>query len=302
MDRCSQLIADKCTSLLAGLIQNSRPITLDRLTFGASLKYLVLNDPNISVEITSPNTFEVYESQHGLVIANGPALSQAKLADFFLGSTRIRKQYEAVLKLKNSGAPTAWLLISAYYCAFFACIELCKLLNRISFGLESDDLDIMKIKATGSFHAEFFASGNSNFVGTEYAGKLQFRSSGAKPHAAAWENAQFVLRSLYSAKAWPDANRLLELLSDAEYSPSRIRNSWNYKRSDYFGNIGEIKGVEFKKLVGNPEGAAAWLTRGRGRLNSQEPCIIAVLCESLSVAVIDAARRGSELLRQASAY
>lgn len=301
MDRCSQIIADKCTSLLADLIKNSNPISLDRLTFGASLKYLILNDPNITVEITSRNSFDVYESQHGLIVANGPALSQARLSDFFLGSSRVRKQYEAVIKLRDSGGPTAWLLVSAYYCAFFACIELCKLLNRTSFSMEGDDIDTLRTKAIGPFHAQFFSDANTNFVGIEYAGKLQFHSSGAKPHAAAWDNAQLALRSLYSAKAWPEANRLLELLSDAEYSPSRIRNSWNYKRSDYFGSLGETKGKEFRKLVGNPEGASAWLARGRGRLNSQEPCIIAVLCEALSAAVIDAARRGGELLRQANA-
>lgn len=300
MDRCSQLIADKCTSLLAGLVQHSNPVILDQLTFGTSLKYLVLNDPNISVEITSPTSFDVYEVQNGLIVANGPALSQARLSDFFLGSTRVRKQYEAVIKLRDSGAPAAWLLVSAYYCAFFACIELCKLLNRISFSMESDDLNVLRTKATGPFHAQFFAAMNNNFIGVEYAGKLQFRSSGAKPHAAAWENAQLALRSLYSGKPWPDAYRLLELLSDPEYSPSRIRNSWNYKRSDYFGSLGEKNGREFRKLIGNPESAIAWLVRGRGRLNPLEPCIIAVLCEALSAAVIDAARRGSELLHQAN--
>jgi len=301
VDRCSQFIADRCTSLIADLVQQSHPNALNRLSFSTSLKYLVLNDPNISVEITSPTSFDVYESQHGLVIANGPALSQARLSDFFLGSTRVRKQYEAVLKLKDAGAPTAWLLISAYYCAFFACIELCKLLNRVSFGMEDDDLATLRTKAIGPFHAQFFAAAPNNFVGVEYAGKLQFRSSGAKPHTAAWDSAQFALRNLYAPKAWPDANRLLDLLSDADYSPSRIRNTWNYKRSDYFGSLGEAKGLEFKKLVGNPEGAAAWLARGRGRLNAQEPCIIAVLCEALAAAVIDAARRGGDLLRQANA-
>ena len=300
MNRCSQIIADKCTSLIATLVSQCQPFTLDRLSFGTSLKYLVLNDPNITVEITSATTFEVYESQHGLVVANGPALSQARLADFFLGSVRVRKQYDAVLKLRDSGAPAAWLLISAYYCGFFACIELCKLLNRVSFGLEEDDLAILQTKAIGPFHAQFFAAAPNNFIGVEYAGKLQFRSSGTKPHAAAWESALLALRSLYAPKGWADANLLLEMLSDPDYSPSRIRNAWNYKRAAVFGPLGETKAAEFRKLIGNPDGVAGWLTRSRGRLDVQEPCIVAVLCESLSAAVTDAARRGGELLRNAN--
>jgi hypothetical protein len=301
VNRCSQVIADKCTALIANHISQSQPFTLDRLSFGASLKYLVLHDPSITIEITSPTSFDIYESQHGLVVANGPALSQARLADFFLGSTRVRKQYDAVLKLRDSGAPTAWLLISAYYCAFFACIEICKLLNRVSFGLEEDDIATLQIKSIGPSHAQFFAAAPNNFVGVEYAGKLQFRSSGAKPHSAAWESALLALRSLYAPKGWSDANLLLEILSNPDYSPSRIRNAWNYKRTDYFGTLGETKGAEFKKLIGNSNSVAGWLTRNRGRLDVQEPCIIAVLCELLSTAVTDAARRGGELLRNANA-
>ncbi len=264
------------------------------------MKYLILNDPNISVEITSPNSFDVYDSQNGLIIADGPALSQARVADFFLGSTRVRKQYDAVLKLRNSGAPTAWLLTSAYYCAFFACIELCKLCNRISFGLEADDLGTLRNKATGHFHADFFADPPGNFIGVESAGKLQFRSSGAKPHAVAWESALLALRRIYAGKGWPDANCILTILSDPDYSPSRIRNKWNYKRSDYYGASGETEGRAFKKLIGNPVGAAAWLSQCKGRFNVHEPCIVAILCELLSAAVIDAAHRGTVLLRQAN--
>lgn len=274
---------------------------LDRLAFRSTLKYLVLNDPNISVEITSPNSFEVYESQHGIVVGDGPALSQARLADFFMGSARVRKQYEAVIKLRDSGAPAAWLLVSAYYCAFFACIEMTKLFDRISFSVEEDDIAVLRAKAVGQYHAQFFAGQNSNFVGMKHAGKIRFRASGARPHAVAWENARFALNTLYSTKAWPEAVRLLELVSDADYSPSRIRNSWNYKYSDYYGSRGEAKALEFKKLVGNPAGASAWLGRIKGRINPQEPCIVAVLCEALSAPVIDASSRGAELLRQAGA-
>lgn len=298
VDRCSQLISDRCTSLLANLIQKSYPVTLDKLSFRTSLKYFIINDPSISVEITSPTSFEIYESHHGLIIADGPSLSQARISDFFLGSLRVSKQYDAVLKLKNAGAPAAWLLISAYYCAFFSCIEICKLLNRVSFSMEDDDIKTLRIKATGKSHAQFFTAPPHNFIGIEYAGKIQFRSSGTKPHATAWDSARLALQDIYSSKGWPDADKLLKILNDSEYSPSKIRNTWNYKRSDFFGTIGETNCVELRKLIGNPEGAAAWLARNRGRIDAQDPCIIAVLCELLSAAVIDAAHRGGELLRQ----
>lgn len=296
MNRCSQVLADKCTTTLANFIQLSRPIQIDRLTFNTSFKYLILNDPNISVQITNPTSFEVFESSHGLIVPNGPAISEARLSDFLVGSTRVRKQYETVLQLRNSGTSAAWLLVSTYYCAYFACIELCKIVNRTALSFEEDDLASLAVKAVGADHAQFFINGNANFVGVEHAGKIVFRSVGTKPHQAAWENACHALRLVLGSKGWPDANQYITLLTD--YSPSRIRNTWNYRRSDYFGSAGEQRAREFRKLVGNPEGSAAWLKRTGGLVEPQDPCIVAVLCEALTAAVSDAAIRAGELVRQ----
>lgn len=102
-------------------------------------------------------------------------------------------------------------------------------------------------------------------------------------------------------KGWPDANHYIGLLENPDYSPSRIRNTWNYRRSDYFGNAGETRAREFRKLVGNPEAAALWLKRTSGRMEPLDPCIIAVLCEALTGAVADAGRRAGELVTQAAA-
>lgn len=300
MNRCAQVLADTCTGALAKMIERSQPIQIDRLTFNSSLKYLLLNDPNISVEIASPTSFDVFESHVGLIVPNGPAISGARLSDFLLGSMRVRKQYDAVLRMRNDGVPAAWLLVSAYYCAYFACIELCKLVNRISISLEEDELSSLRVKAVGPDHARFFESGQTNFIGVERAGKLVFRAVGTKPHAVAWENALDAVRQVFDAKGWVDANQYIEILKNPDCSPSRIRNTWNYRRSDFFGQIGETRAREFRTLIGNHEGATAWLRRTGGRTEPLDPCIVAVLCETLSSAVAEAGQRAGELVRQAA--
>lgn len=274
---------------------------MDRLTFNASLKYLLINDHRISVNIKSPTCFEVYESNLGHIVANGPAIAEARLSDFLLGSVRVRKQYETVLKMRENGASAAWLLVSAYYCAYFACIELCKVINRISLSFEQDEFSSLRIKAVGPDHARFFESGLSNFVGTEYAGKLVFHSVGTKPHAAAWENALHAFRQELGTKGWIDADQYIQLLNNPDYSPSRIRNTWNYRRSDYFGQLGENQAREFKRLIGNHDGSSAWLKRTGGRVDFLDPCIVAVLCETLGMAVLDAGRRAGQLINQRQA-
>lgn len=299
MNRCSQVLADKCTTTLAGFIRSSGAIKIDHLTFNGSLKYLMLCDPSISVVITGASSFEIYESSLGMIVPNGPAISQARLSDFLLGVTRVRKQYEDVLRLKACGASAAWLLVSTYYCAYFACVELGKIMNRIPMSLEDSDLYSLACKAVGTDHAAFFAAKHTNFVGSEHAGKLIFRSIGTKPHQAAWENALYVLRQVLGGKGWTDANYYIDLLENAELSPSRIRNTWNYRRPDYFGNSGERQASEFKKLVGNSPGATEWLKRTKGLVAPLDPCIVAVFCEALASAISDAGHRAGELVRQA---
>ena len=300
MNRCAQTLADHCIRGLATYLGQCGPIQIDRLTFNSSLKYLLINERKISIEISAPNRFEAYEGDHGLVVPNGPAISEARLSDFILGSARVRKQYEAVLRMKDErGVPAAWLLVSAYYCAYFACIELCKLVDRISVSFEPEELGSLKYKAVGKDHAAFFASGQMNFVGAEHAGKLVFNAVGAKPHAAAWSNALIAMRHVFAGKGWPDAGHYIAMLEDVDCSPSKIRNTWNYRRSDYFGKLGESEAREFRSLIGNHKGATAWLDRKKGKTKPLDPCGVAVLCEVLSSAVSDAGQRAGVLISQA---
>ncbi len=297
MNRCSQVVADALTKRMAELSQFASLNQLDKLSFNSSLKYLMVNDPKLTVEITSKNSFEIYESEFGLVVDNGPALSQARLADFFLGANRVKNQYSTIAKLRASNAPVAWIIVSAYYCAFFAAIEMCKLLSRISLSIDGGDIEGLKIKAIGADHSAFFDNSPGSFVGIENAGKLQFSSSGTKPHEAAWINVRIVINKLLGEFSWMDAKSLMLLFEDTFNNPSKIRNHWNYKRSDYYGPAGERAGHQFIQIIGNQSGAMAWLERSRGRCNALEPCVIAVFCELFSSAVIDAAERGRYILR-----
>lgn len=300
MNKCTQTISDRCTQILAGYVTCGKFTLSDKLSFSSTLKFSIINDPFISIDIDSPTEFSISESVGGYILSNSSAIAEARIADFLLGAGRVQRQYDDILRMKANGTNTAWLLVSTYYCAYFSCIEICKLFDRISMSFEQDDISDMMIKATGPYHAQFFSSGNTNFVGSEYAGKIVFRSVGAKPHTAAWDNVLYSVRKIFSKKSWPEADRYIDILSNNAYSPSRIRNSWNYKRSDYFGSTGDEIGIEFKKLIGNSGGATSWLNRKFPKIDIQDPCIVAVLCEAMAPAVIEAARRTREIMRQAA--
>lgn len=302
MDKCTQTISDKCTQVLAGYVGTSNIVVSDKLSFSSSLKYSILNDPGISVDVESASEFSIYENQQGLIVPNSAIVAEARVADFLLGAARVRKQYEDLARMKDSGTSAAWLLVSTYYCAYFSCVEIGKLFNRISISFEKSDFQSLAAKSSGVHHKELFSaenlsSENLNFVGGDYAGKIKFRSIGARPHSAAWSNILYAMKAIFAKKVWPESERLIGLLANDQVSPSRIRNDWNYKRSDYFGSSGEVNGAEFKKLIGNNGAAVSWMARRYQSLSASDPCIVAFLCESLAPAVIDAAQKIRGVIR-----
>lgn len=298
MDRCTQTLADKCVALLAELAEAGAFVGYDKLNYAASFKNLLLSDPFISVEIDSPSSFSVFQLEGGIISSKSSAIASARVSDFLMGAMRVKRQYEDLGKMKEAGTGAAWLLVSAYYCAFYACIEISKLFDRIPMSFERDDLMALAYKATGSSHADFFALNNNNFVGHLRAGKIVFNSIGAKPHALAWDNILIAIKKIFERKDWAEIGKYQLLLSEENYSPSKIRNTWNYKRSDYYGKSGDSFGIEFKKLIGNPGGAMGWLERRAPHIAALDPCIVIVLCEFLAPAVINAAQRTNVILQQ----
>ncbi len=296
MGRVSEVISDRCTRVLSDLASRSGQLTLETLTFNATLKYSICQDNRIAVDIIDDSSFEVYEVEYGDPVDNSTVLAEARLADFFLGAARVKRQYETVLQLRNSNN-SAWLLVSAYYSAFFACIELAKMFGRISFSIDEGDAYDLKVKSTGASHAAFFSKGHTNFVGVERAGRLRFNAIGTKPHHFAWDSASRVLKSIFINRNWSDASNFVAMLENQDCAPSKIRNTWNYKRADYFGVAGDQRAKEFRKLIGNVDGAQAWIEQRGSNPDSLDPCVVAVMAETLASAVIVASLRGKTIVR-----
>lgn len=296
VNRCAGAISDACTSELARLIRIAGNLELDRLTFRSSLKYGILYDPALSVTILSQSSFEVCELAGGVVRSESPALAAARVSDFLLGAMRVRRQYETLLGLREITSASAWLVVTAYYCAFFSVVEICKLFDRISASFTKDDLEILAPKAAGIHHAAFFQAGHNNFVGQARAGRLIFSSIGTRPHAAAWQNALRITDNIFKKHGWLDASHYISLLEKESQSPSAIRNEWNYKRADYYGQLGETQATNFKKIIGNPKSAHSHLCQTRGVFADFDPSVIAILCEIFHFAVVEAAGRAGAII------
>lgn len=292
MERSSQVLSDFCVKKLAAAQDSSlESLEIQSLSYKHSLKYSILHQGQIKIEIKSATSFAIFEGESDVPTADGQIIAEARLTDFLLGANRVKTHYQDLIKAKDAHVSSAWLLVTAYYCCFFSCIELLKFNNHIQLGFDPDDLSLLEPRATGPEKAAFFQGNTLNFVGRIKANKIVFESNGSKPHTSAWFQLKILIESLFGTKSWQETDMLCKILLNPILNPSRVRNNWNYKRADYFGATGEQFGIPFKKLLGNSKGAAEWLIKNGATANADDSARIAALCELIAPSIIDAYNR-----------
>lgn len=289
MRRASQLLSDLCVKRLADAKEKTSLESLKSTpSYKSSFKYSLLHETQIKVEINSATSFSIFEGETDLPTVDGEAILEARFTDFLLSANRVKIQYQDLIKAKESHSSSAWLLVTAYYCGFYACIELLKIVNRIPLGLDIEDLSTLQPRATGTSKAAFFDGKPLNFIGQNYANKIVFESSGSKPHQYAWSQLNSLLKEVFHGKDWQEVEALRMILSDPLLNPSKIRNNWNYKRADYYGSAGERFGVQTRKLIGNLPSATDWIIQNGTSAAQDDSSRIVAICEILTRAVIDA--------------
>jgi hypothetical protein len=291
--RAASFLSDQCVSRFANLVEASGRRDFDKVRGNSKLKEAICSDPLIRAEVLSGTSFCVYELDEFGEKTCGPIINSALIEDFIIGCRRVSEQYKSLLSAKQSRVSIAWMLVTAYYCAFFSSIEISRLYGRFSAYYDPSDLCGIMGKCTLNQHAtEFFERPPSNYIGKTNGNRIVFTSAGQKPHAFAWSNFGTVLREAYSGRSWIDAQNLIAIVT-AQNNPSVVRNDWNYKFADRFGPAGERLGRSFPKLIGNKDGVSAWLKNTdwlkRGDQGVAES--IAALCETSSTAIIEASTR-----------
>ena len=285
------VLTDKCTSRFTRLVDASGQTDFRQTRGNFRLKEAIISDPLIRVEINSATSFSVYEQDASGEKCCGPIISTSVIEDFIIGCRRVNAQSRGLLAAKSAGVSIAWLLVTAYYCAFFSSIEISRLFGRISVHLDDSDLSALMRKCKlGGVADDFFKHPIQNFTGKMDEQKITFSSAGQKPHAFVWSNFGVVLKEVYKERGWIDAQNIIAIVTgERTPNPSAIRNEWNYKFADRFGPAGENMGRSFSKLLGNKDGISSWLKNTDWQKRGDEGIAdsIAALCETSSAAVID---------------
>ncbi|BCQ60786.1 hypothetical protein PBOI14_25360 [Pseudomonas sp. Boi14] len=287
-------LEDNCVAAIASLAEVSQRTDYSRITYNDGLKYSILYDPLVEITVESSTSFSISERIDGDLTLYGPSICEGRLVDFVLGAKRVKAQYDNLLSSKNSNVNTGWLIVTAYYSAFFAAIEMARLHGLLPMSLAAGDIGLLLSKIAGpdELVQEFSNSPPQNFVGEISGNKIIYRSSGAKPHVAAWDQVRkHILKGVVDKTGWIEAVILMYFLSGERSwkHPSDLRNEWNYKRADLF--IKNNLGIQFRKLIGNADGGQKWLTQIKHADAENQISILAALAETLCTPITKSLER-----------
>lgn len=216
------------------------------------------------VKVVSKSVFEVVVSVDDYL--------ESLLSELYFGSVRIDAQCKNVDILKQQEAQPAWIIVTAYYAAYFMAVEISKASGRFVLNLNNEELTSL-LEAIPALEKQniIIDSNNTFFVLVEHGEfqnhvKLRLTKSGAKPHQMTWSNFKTILGEIKNI----DEKRFvyLDLIKNVLSSeingwelPSNIRNEWNYSSSSYFGNKGNELAKTFSSIISSSKSTFGWASK-----------------------------------------
>lgn len=241
-----------------GLRSEDKP---QQYKYGHTVKS-ILSDTSAHREVSflSPSLFQI-------TIAAGE-YTQAIFNDLYFGHMRISEQCKNLEHLLNSNARPAWVLVTAYYAAYFMANDISKANGRFVTNLSEADLIGILSTQTKSFQDTVTVEVNNPFFVTVEHGQmsgeitLTLRKSSPKPHQITWSNfSQIANKIKINDERLTYLTLLKSIISseDSEWeTPSTVRNTWNYSQSNYFGEKGDEIGKTFSSIIKSPKSTFSW--------------------------------------------
>jgi hypothetical protein len=233
----------------------------------------ILSDASFDREVSFLST-----SILQITIAAGE-YAQAIFNDLYFGHVRISEQCKNLEHLLKSDAQPAWMLVSAYYAAYFMVNDISKANGKFIINLSEGDFVGILATQQPSFRSTVTVETNNPFFVTVEHGQmsgeitLTLRKSSPKPHQIAWSNFNQIVNKIKISDERLPYLMLLKAIISPEGSgweiPSAVRNTWNYSQSNYFGEKGDEIGKIFTSIIKSPGSTFGW-ARNNNLKPSQE--------------------------------
>lgn len=265
--RAAHYIADEYRKKIAQLVEDYGSNNFPIVTWKDSLKYALLHDHSIKVDIVSPTCFDIYCEIGGIREINTTNILSSRISDYISNSRRIKQQYKTAEAMsKNPSMAAPWILVSTYYSSFFAANKLLRLYDQLPLGLDGDEFYNLSIKAISTYGCnieEFISRRPRNFIGKINGDHIRFESTGERPHQVAWMKVAQTLTGIMREKGWPELSNYIYFAKGEQgwIQPSDLRNSWNYKRADLYSKKGHDMCSRMFSYLGDFNRATEWFNR-----------------------------------------
>lgn len=205
--------------------------------------------------------------------------TQAIFNDLHFGNRRISEQCKNLEHLLQSNAQPAWVLVTAYYAAYFMANDISKANGRFVTNLNEAEFFGILATQQPTFQSTVTVEANNPFFVTVEHGQmsgeivLTLKKSSPKPHQIAWSNFSQIANRIKISDDRLTYLTLLKSITSSEESgwetPSTVRNTWNYSQSNYYGDKGNEIGKLFSSIIKSPKSTFSW-ARNNNLKPSQE--------------------------------
>lgn len=193
---------------------------------------------------------------------------QALFNDLYFGNKRIVEQCKNLEYLLGSNAQPAWVLVTAYYAAYFIVNDISKANGRFVMNLSGDEfLGILSTQPLSFQNTITVEANNPFFVTVEHSDMsgeilVKLNKSSPKPHKIAWSNFSQIINKIKIDDARIAYLSLLKEIVSSEGSPwenpSAVRNVWNYSYSNYYSEKGNDVGRVFLSIIRSSGSTFRW--------------------------------------------
>ncbi|MEL0658167.1 hypothetical protein V6255_03350 [Psychromonas arctica] len=243
---------------------NLSPIPGDNYVFKDTIKQKLLDvGEELSFSFNNNKSFEVD--------IRCEVYKKALFSDYYFGRIRIVEQINSLQNLIEQNNQVAWIIVTAYYSTFYMSNEISKLFGIYITNFSIADMSNLFSRSDTPIPDKFINQEQSHFsyqvkvTHSEYDGfvKLSFYPKSPRPHVEVWKNLTEVVDKLNVT----DSNKLqhknlflniCDIKNERWHIPSKVRNDWNYKFANYYGETGCDLGNIFYKNIKDQSSSFSW--------------------------------------------
>jgi hypothetical protein len=244
----------------------------------STFKEILLKGDNIEVNVFSEREFEVKvpENVYNLTLAT----------DFWFSYQKVTEHKQCFSGKSSALIPSTWLIVSAYYSAFYSAVELSRLYGIYNLYLKKENCDAILNYLPAGIKLD-----KGNYVGvvhhdiTDYV-TIRFTAKKNIPtHESAWSNILKILNHHNITDVRTSKKEVFKLLNSVLDSnkkgistPNTVRNEWNYSYPNAYdkGFCNEINDIKTYLSHSGRQSITSWPSKYK-KLNTKQNNVFSVI-------------------------